>query len=543
MSSGAHTPTERVTSALRRGIIVIAITVAVGVALLLVSRLGGRHVTWTAAPSPGALPLPVPIAFADSATKFAAVDSYVVREMRGVRAPGLAVVIVHGDRIVHARGFGVADSRGRPVTTSTPFILGSLTKSFTAVAVVQLSEAGKIGLDSPVQRYLPWFRVRDPAASARITVRHLLNHTSGLPKAAGLQLVRGAQADTRVKQARLLRRVKLRHPPGAAFEYSNANYWLLGLVLEAATGDSYEDYVHRRILEPLGMRLTFTSESTAQAYGLAQGYRVWFGFPRPEELPYYARELAVGYLISTAGDMGLYLSAQLGAQAGGPAVISPSALAELHTPPRGSPYAMGWLADSIAGVPVLWHTGAVANYHGDMLLIPARAGTPGIGVVMLANVNNFLLETQLGQTIKGVGALMLGFQPPAPEFLRFREIYWLIAGIACVWLAWRIDQIATLSRWSTRRSSLEGAKQDQRRRGSILVDPGVSLTLLVGVSVALGSPLSTLRWFVPDLTDWLVLNAVLSVVIGACRLLVARSTAGRAAQHGAESFDSSRQSR
>lgn len=225
--------------------------------------------------------------------------------------------------------------------------------------------------------------------------------------------------------------------------------------------------------------------------------------------------------------MGLYLVAHLGARTGGrPIVISPTALNELHTPPRGSPYAMGWLADSIAGVPVLWHTGAVANYHGDMLLIPGRAGMPGVGVVVLANVNNFLLETQLGETIKGVGALMLGFQPPKPEFPRFREVYWIITGLACAWLVWRVNQAATLSRWRAPRAPQQALAGRRPRLAYAILDPGIGLLLLVGVPLALGSPLSTLRWFVPDLTDWLVLNAVLSTAIGMCRLLIAGSTAG-----------------
>lgn len=518
--NGRHAATGRIAEAARRAASVVALGVAVTLALIIISRLGGRRVTWTASPSPGALTLPVPLTFPDSAALFAAVDSYVVREMRGVRAPGLALVLVRGDRIVHQRGFGVADARGRAVTTTTPFILGSLTKSFTAVAVMQAVEAGKIGLDSSVQRYLPWFRVRDRTMSARITVRHLLNHTSGLPKAAGLQLIRGAEAETRAEQARLLRGVRLHHAPGTAFEYSNANYWLLGLVLESATGVPYSQYVRQHILDPLGLALTFTSETAAQAHGLAQGYRVWFGFPRPEELPYYARELAVGYLISTADDMGRYLMAHLGAPSGaGPALVSPWALEELHTPPRGSPYAMGWLVDSIAGVPILWHTGAVANYHGDMLLIPRRADAPGIGIVMLANVNNFLLETQLSGTIKGVGALALGFRPPEQEFLRFREIYWVIVALGCAWLAWRVYQIATISRWRTDHSAVEG--RSAWPLSAALPDPLVALGLLIGVPIVLGSPLSTLRWFVPDLTDWIILNAALSIAIGASRVVMA----------------------
>ena len=113
-------------------------------------------------------------------TDFAAIDRYVEQELQATRLPGLALGIVQGDQIVHLRGFGIADPSGRPVTPQTPFIIGSLSKSFTALAIMQLVEAGKVELDTPVQRYLPWFRVADAQASAQITVRHLLNQTSGL---------------------------------------------------------------------------------------------------------------------------------------------------------------------------------------------------------------------------------------------------------------------------------------------------------------------------------------------------------------------------
>ncbi|MGH9140335.1 MAG: serine hydrolase domain-containing protein [Thermoanaerobaculia bacterium] len=113
---------------------------------------------------------------------FSDIDRYVSQRMGSARIPGLAVAIVKGDRIVYLQGYGVADSSGRLVTAHTPFLIGSITKSFTALSTMQLVEAGKVDLDALVQRYVPWFRVADPQASARITVRHLLTMTSGLPQ-------------------------------------------------------------------------------------------------------------------------------------------------------------------------------------------------------------------------------------------------------------------------------------------------------------------------------------------------------------------------
>ena len=391
--------------------LVAAITAGVVVVLVASSTLINRKVAWTSSRAAVSSPRAVRHSYTDSQALFAAVDRYAERQMTAGKVPGFTLALVHGGQIVHTRALGVADPTGRRVTPQTAFILGSLTKSFTALAIMQLVEQGRVVLDAPVQRYLPWFTVRDQRESAAITNRELLNHTSGIPKSAGLQIVRGEKARTQSQQAALMSGVRLAHAPGAAFEYSNANYWLLGLVIEAVSDTAYATYVQQHIFAPLGMTRSFTSETEAERQDFARGYRIWFGRPRAEDLPFYWRELAVGYLISSGDDMARYLVAQLnGGSIAGRSVISAEALQQMQTPPPGMPYAMGWLADNVDGVPVLWHTGAVANYHGDMLLIPSL----GWGVVWLANTNNFALEDELSEGMKGVAAILIGYDPPPP---------------------------------------------------------------------------------------------------------------------------------
>ncbi len=117
---------------------------------------------------------------AASAPEFDAVDACLAAQVRADRTPGLAVGIVQNGEVVHTAGFGFADRAGAPVTPQTPFVIGSISKGFTALAVLQLAEAGRLDLDAPVQTYLPWFTLADPQAAARITLRHLLNQNSGL---------------------------------------------------------------------------------------------------------------------------------------------------------------------------------------------------------------------------------------------------------------------------------------------------------------------------------------------------------------------------
>jgi CubicO group peptidase (beta-lactamase class C family) len=218
--------------------------------------------------------------------------------MQDLRIPGLALGIVRGDHIVHLNGFGVADPSGRPVTPQTPFIMGSLAKSFTALAVMQLVEQGQVELDAPVQRYLPWFRVADDAASAQITVRHLLNQTSGLSTKTGRAFQGNPDlSDGALEQAvRALRDYPLAQPVGMTYQYSTVNYAVLGLIVQTVSGQSFEDYVQEHIFVPLDMRSSYTSQSAAQAHGLASGCRYWFGQPVAADLPDNRSLVPAGYL-------------------------------------------------------------------------------------------------------------------------------------------------------------------------------------------------------------------------------------------------------
>ena len=198
-----------------------------------------------------------------TAPEFAAIERFVQEEMAAQRIPGLALGIVRGDQIAYLRGFGKADDSGRTVTPQTPFIIGSLSKSVTALAIMQLVEAGKVDLDAPVQRYLPWFRVADEEASAQITVRHLLNQTSGLSTKTGRSYQgNGDTSDAALENAvRKLSGAELTAPVGETHQYSTINYSVFGLIVQAVAGRSYESYVQTEIFDPLQMRGSFTSEA------------------------------------------------------------------------------------------------------------------------------------------------------------------------------------------------------------------------------------------------------------------------------------------
>ncbi len=195
-------------------------------------------------------------------------DSYITTAMHRYNVPGIALALTQGDRITYSQGYGTSGD-GRSVTTDMPFYIGSQSKSFTAVAIMQLVEQGKLKLDAPVQIYLPWFRVADEQASGQITIRNLLQHTSGLSESG---YVEHFPPDTSLETiVRDLVHAHLTAPVGTKMQYFNPGYSTLGLLIETVSGQSYGEFLSEHIFVPLKMGHSFTDPLKAEAAGLAQG--------------------------------------------------------------------------------------------------------------------------------------------------------------------------------------------------------------------------------------------------------------------------------
>src|SRR5829696_9205378 len=189
--------------------------------------------------------------------------------------PGLSVSVVKGDRLVWVKGFGVADlASGSPATPQTSYLWFSMTKIVTATAVLRLAEGGKLDLDAPADEYFRGFKV--VSQPTPVTVRHLLNHSSGLANPLPIRWVRpdGASGfDRGAFVGRLLaKHRKLKSVPGERASYSNLGYLVLGEVISAITGTGYEEHVRREILSPLGMARTGFSYPEPAGDGAATGY-------------------------------------------------------------------------------------------------------------------------------------------------------------------------------------------------------------------------------------------------------------------------------
>jgi CubicO group peptidase (beta-lactamase class C family) len=301
-----------------------------------------------AGPAPPARATPLPAAPAATPTVVASIDRYVAEQMDELHIPGLALALIVDGRVAYERGYGVADPSGRPVTPDTPFILGSTSKQFTGIAVEQLIRAGRLELDAPVARYLPWFGAgMDP--HARVTVRELLSHTSGIEGFQGAAniLDDGGPDDTLEANAHRLAAETLVGSPGSTFEYTNSNYDLLGYLEEVVSWQSYPSYMREHVFGPLGLSETYTSKAEAEAHGLAAGFYPWFGLMAlPTPMPYPRSSLPSGFLISSAHDLATLVLAQLGQVPGGQTEIDAQLLAATRAPlstvNQDSRYAAGW---------------------------------------------------------------------------------------------------------------------------------------------------------------------------------------------------------
>jgi CubicO group peptidase (beta-lactamase class C family) len=441
---------------------------------------------------------------------YEAIDAYIEQQMRRLNVPGASLGIVEGDRIVHLRGFGQARPDGGAPTPQTPFFIGSLTKSVTALAVMQLVEAGKIELDAPVQRYLPWFTLADPQASARITVRHLLNQTSGLTTSSGR--IRLADFDTSPdateRQARALASLTLARPAGSAFEYSNSNYNVLGLVVEAASGEAYADYVRKHIFTPLDMSHSYTSPAGAKQNGLALGHRYWFAVPfAAPGLPIPSGSLPSGQLMSSAEDMAHYLMAHLNEGRYGDAqMLSPVGMEELH---RGvaediemglsmGKYGMGWFVTDAGPTQTVWHTGIVPDSFAYMALLPEQKK----GVVLLFNAYGYLMTPALTEAGAGVAALLAGDRP-AP--IQFGFMPWVQRGLLLIPLLQVIGVATTLRRLRRWRQDPDGRPRGARKWGlHILLALIPNLLLASSLSLMLGQVRGFWMLFMPDVS-WIAM--------------------------------------
>lgn len=343
------------------------------------------------------------------------------------QVPGCAVAVAHEGR-VWSGGFGVANAdTGLPFTAATRIPICSMSKPYAAAAVLALVEEGRVELDAPVRRYLPAFRVADEAASAAVTVRQLLNHTSGwigdLEHEDRHFFDRGDDAvEKQVARMATLRQVT---PPGAHWSYSNSGIVVAGRVVEAVAGVSFETFARERLLEPLGMSQSTYFHELAIAYPIAVGHSVrddggydvidWPWTPERRISP-------AGGVISTAEDQLRWARWWAGDELDGArAPLSAATRARMveETVPAGNlcdAMGLGWMVDELDGTRVVHHGGTGFGFQTLSWFVPQAR----LAAVVLTNARGgILVQTAVREhllaSLLGVRSRPLPTLEPSPQ--------------------------------------------------------------------------------------------------------------------------------
>lgn len=320
--------------------------------------------------------------------------------------PGAVVEVIRDGKVLLGRGYGMADiERGVPMSPGAAFVIGSMSKQFTAFSIHLLAQDGKLSLDDDIRTYLPDV----PDFGKTITIRHLLHHTSGLRDYLDLMIMAGLPPDDVITEDMALAMVKRQHTlnfdPGQEYEYCNTGYMLLGRIVQRVSGKPLPEFARERIFAPLGMKHTLFQHG----YGtLVPGRALPYQRAETGGYDYAAVGISTigdGGVVTTTGDLALWDRNFYDGRVGGMAVVEQMQAPGVLNDGKRIEYASGLLVHAYRGLRMVEHGGAVAGYGAQLWRFPGQH----LSVVVLANTS----EVDLYQTVRRIADIYLGREPGA----------------------------------------------------------------------------------------------------------------------------------
>lgn len=352
--------------------------------------------------------------------------------MTALQVRGLSIALVDGEKIAWAQGFGMADvAAGTRADADTLYETGSLSKLFTATAVMQQVENGRLQLDRPIDEAIPGFSIRPRFAGAGpITLRSLLTHHSGLPTNMWQGGFAAAPAPLAEQVARLANEYPV-HAPGQVSAYSNIGFTVLGRAVEVSSGLDFATYMDQRVLAPLGMPSSAFRPATGLAHRMAKGYG---SLASADDPPVWLdRDVAAGGLRSSVKDMSQFVMAMLNdGRRNGAALLQPASISEMWRRQNAgvaldfeTRIGLAWVPDELPtadgrSVRMVWHNGATSYQRAHLALLPDY----GLGVVVLANTDSaesladLVAVDTLRRALKAKHGINLAEAPPAAPAAR-----------------------------------------------------------------------------------------------------------------------------
>ncbi len=312
------------------------------------------------------------------------IESLVQAEMAQSKIPGLSLAIVVGDHLGYSKGFGIADlENSTAAKPGTVYRLGSLSKTITATAVMQLSEKGKLDLDAPVQKYCAAF----PEKQWAITARQLLAHLAGVRDYNNQKFLEEyfstQHYNNLTESLEIFKNDPLTQEPGTKYAYSTYGYNVLGCAIEGASATSYEDYIRDNILKPAGMSQTAVDDVSRIIANRARGYgKSRDGVIRNTGLTDTSNKIPAGGLVSTVEDISRFAIALRTGKLLGNTMLAQAWTLQKTRDGQTIPYALGWRVANRNGLREVFHGGAAAGFSTFLYLLPEK----NIAVVLMANL-------------------------------------------------------------------------------------------------------------------------------------------------------------
>lgn len=428
--------------------------------------------------------------------------AFIEEAMADLGIVGFGVAYIGPDGVKHAEGYGVAFKDGPAITADTPFELGSVSKNFSALVMLQLVDEGLASLDDPVRQHLPSFTLKG-GKGGDITIRHLITHRSGISTLDGNRDHAITRRDEGVTAELVagLSKVTPVSEPGAAYQYSNANYLTLQLLIETLTGNPLEDELNARIFTPLGMENSGTVVTPPE--GKASPHRDFFGSVQESNLDMGRQGIAKGGVVASANDLATYVQA---VASGDPRIVPPSMKADLFSPYGGgnAGYAMGWFVGQQGGRLVVGHDGLNPGFQGIAYLFPET------GELIVGAVNHSGSGSEAFLRAVAFRVLDIGEPDHRPDLYRRAQLWIpslaaLLLTLGFVLWAWR-------------------AVTTPKETGPLgLILPtlmlgGLAYAAVVTIPAIGGASFSAAAAFYPDLGLALMVIASVSLLWGAMRL-------------------------
>lgn len=344
-----------------------------------------------------------------------AMEPFIEHEMKDKGLPALSLALVEGDRIVWSRGFGLADSvQRREATAETIYRVGSVSKLFTDIGVMQLVERGELDLDAPITRYLPDFRPRNPFGGT-ITLRHLMSHRSGLVREPPVGNYFETSEPSLARTVTSLNRTSLVYAPGTQTKYSNAAIAVVGYVLERVQGQPFAAYLKRAVLDPMQMTgAAFVPPATLARDG-ARGV-MWTRHGTTFAAPTFQLGMApAGSMYATMPELARFMSTLFN---GGAPVLSRESLEAMWTPqfaPTGTTdgFGLGFALGTLDGQRMVRHGGAIYGFATELVALPAAR--LGVAVSASKDFANGTVERIAMEVLRQALAAQGGTTRPAPR--------------------------------------------------------------------------------------------------------------------------------